>query len=77
MRVTRRMREEAAMVCALIASNPQLAELDDPLDGASGLALSLYAMAYVHAKGAGVAREYADAEAEAMLRTGWTPEGWT
>lgn len=66
-------RDEAAMICAVAASNSHAAALIDAsnLIGASDAAYILADTASMAAHGETWAEVYA--EAEALLRTGWTP----
>lgn len=82
--ISTRTRERAAMICAIAASNPELtaftcaaAALDiDPGSPAIDLAWEAWYGARPGHRLEPMAPAR-DAEAEAMLRTGWTPERWT
>ncbi len=87
-RITPAIRREAALICAISASWP--ADRSDPdypsigwLIGASNDALCVAAETLVaipddgSPSGHRLWRREDDAEAEALLRTGYVPEGWT
>ncbi len=87
-RITPAIREEAALICAISASWP--ADRRDHhylsigrLIGASDEARSVAADALLAVPDDGspsghrLWRREDDAEAEALLRTGYVPEGWT
>ena len=79
MKITKRVRDEAALICAVAASNGKpisishvVEQLDRSIDDAAHLAVKAWDEAHVvYRCEGGVALEYA--EAEAMLRTGWEP----
>lgn len=77
MRISKRVREQAAMICAIAASTPDLAESYDMvvahLDADRGPSLDLAMCAWRRVDKAAMDLANIDAEAEAMLRTGWSP----
>lgn len=72
-RINRRVREQAAILCAIAASNDDLciSDVSDHLEWHEAFHLAFKAMRIIPR----VDEEYelAAAEAEAMLRTGWCP----
>lgn len=83
-RITKKVRDEAALICAIGASNDDLCECYSAIasrlgipaqdlfgDDAYRLALAAWDAAYV--RGATTPGFEVDAEAEALLRTGWLP----
>ncbi len=77
-RYTKAEREQAALICAIAASNPEFAQAYDKVCRALGIELS--AAAYCLAVEAWDQKltvqgepgdQYVDAEAEALIRTGW------
>jgi hypothetical protein len=71
---TKKVREEAALICAIAASTPDLAESYSAVASALGISvarrsfyLALWAWDLCQ-RGAD-----ADSEAESLIRTGWTP----
>lgn len=86
MRITKHIRDQAWLICAIAASEPRVgglgtsdvaSELRLPLAG-NGLAIwNLACEARRFAEYAGVENyELSCAEAAALLAEGWTPEGW-
>lgn len=79
-KISKRVREEAALICAIAASNDWVWEGGDPCEqGASRAAVDLAIKVSDVSRVA--RRAVADydvsapwAEAEAMLRTGWSPD---
>lgn len=78
MRISKKVREEAALICAIAASNGQgftsYIEIENDLGEVSQVALGLAASAWLalgDVYGDGDATR--DAEAEALIRTGWSP----
>ena len=79
-RISKRVREEAAIICAIAAStsdmNQSYRAVCDSLDIAcrdtQGLELPFFELALA-AWGETASAENPDAEAEALLRTGWSP----
>lgn len=66
-RINRRVREQAAILCAIAASNDDLciSDVSDHLEWHEAFHLAFKAMRIIP--------RLAAAEAEAMLRTGWCP----
>jgi hypothetical protein len=79
-RYSKRVRERAATICAIAAAMPDFHEsyshicyvvgweigYDDP-------AFALAMAAWVHVSGSNYGGPHWDAEAEALIRTGWSP----
>lgn len=76
MKITKRVREEAALYCSALASSPGIWRHCHSDYEVSGDAFELWWNAYKYVRDArdadGNGREWC-AEAEALLRTGWTP----
>jgi hypothetical protein len=83
MKISKRTREQAAMLCAIAASAPPVSMTDvcyslDPAKEAAELAYAAWQHAYRHMSIVDP-RWYIDggwylyAEAESLLRTGWSP----
>ena len=73
MSITQRQRNEAALICAVCASSGLYSwQARDHL-GTNAGAQAIAAQAYHHALRVGLPRAETYAEAEALLRTGWTP----
>lgn len=72
-RISKRVREEAAMLCSMAVSNHRLAVVGCACLGclvrAAGVDWTGYELAY----DAWVAAGWRYAEAECLLRTGWVP----
>lgn len=72
-RYTKKVREEAALICAIAASTPDLAQsyrtvaLNLALDRSASEDLAFAAWQVTKRA------EHPDAEADALLMTGWTP----
>ncbi len=81
MRISKKVREEAALLCALTASNPKPYPLYADSARWINASAEALALAYRAADRALYTRcaddsdncSAIDAEAEALLRTGWTP----
>jgi len=81
MKYTKALRDEAALICAIAASNPDLHEsygavcrllgIDIPYDRYESLTESLAFEAWQVCQYA----DHPDAEAEALIRSGWNPGG--
>ncbi len=80
MKVSAKVREEAALVCSAFACDRSLTSYiltGESLDVSRDAAwLAFDAAAVVTFERGGRDWGDADAEAEARLRTGWLPEGW-
>lgn len=77
MRISKRVREEAARLCAIGASGPvamfEVFEQLDPSQPAAQLAWDAFGFACRTVGECADRSRVVRAEAEAMLRTGWTP----
>lgn len=80
--ITKKTRDEAILICAVAASTPEFNQnyngaffALDVSDAALELALSAWSNVVdrVYAYKFRIAEKHIDAEAEAMLRTGWSP----
>jgi hypothetical protein len=74
------VREQAALICAIAASTPRLccdyASTSDQLDPPAGdvaFSLAMFAWHTAFDRNPDLSPEETDAEAEALIRTGWTP----
>jgi hypothetical protein len=77
-RISKEVREEAAMICAIAASCRFTGAEAGDATGASELAMSLAYRSWFHSMHGSSHRFGSDwsqdwAEAEALLRTGWSP----
>lgn len=87
-KVTKKVREQAWLICAIAASTPDLAEsyaevcrlLDmEPVRFVAQTGGVTHEPAFdlaLRAWGQCMGFEHPDAEAAALLAEGWTPEGW-
>lgn len=80
MKISKKVREEAAVICAIAASNSDLHDaygvVQRELGGRrhnSAERLAINAWSKVFSAAADVSAPLVDAEAEALLRTGWCP----
>ena len=89
--ITKRLREQAALICAVMASTPEvfsdyrsvgetIGADESTWDVYYGLAISTwhhaYRTCYRKDRNGDWTNEILDAEAESLLRTGFVPEGW-
>lgn len=77
-RIAKKTREQAALICAIAASNPEFAEAYSfvavHLGHYSKARQDAYELALAAwSQNTQLGRPYVDAEAEALLRTGWEP----
>lgn len=85
MNISKRAREQAALICAIAASNPDLTCSYDDVrislglpthnhaDRVWGKTLDSAAWRFVCRHSHGQTNAEVDAEAEALIRTGWSP----
>lgn len=76
-KITKKIREDAAFICSIAASNPDM-YLYQTIRKRFGLSwravdLAVYAWVEVRRRPGLMSDAETEAEAEAMLRTGWTP----
>lgn len=75
MKISKKVREEAALICAIAASTPSYANYyggvvrDLGLGRRPSFDVALSAWMHVHR----INQDHTDAEAESLLRTGWCP----
>ena len=79
-RISRRTREQAALICAIAASTPSMTEAYALVrvnartdDAAYALAFGAWVQAHGDRGWSSPADPAVDAEAEALLRCGWSP----
>lgn len=81
MKISKRDREQAALICAIAASAPagvqpfydQIADNIDAAGESERLAMRAWKFAWEFAANHGKWTREVDAEAEALIRTGWSP----
>lgn len=77
MKITKKLRQDAAFICSITASNPDMCLYDDIRKrfGLSLRSVNLAVDAWCEVRRQNNLLSYAEteAEAEALLRTGWTP----
>lgn len=81
MRITKKVREQAWLICAIAASAGEFVAYHDAFIGTGAprcaYILAREAWAYAFARTANCTSNEVDAEAAALLAEGWTPEGWS